>query len=259
MTFADAKQRFSNRVADYIRYRPKYPVQTLEFLRAECGLRPEHEIADVGSGTGFLSELFLKNENRVIGVEPNAEMRTGGEEYLREYRNFRSLAGSAEATGIADNSIDFVTAGQAFHWFEPNGARREFLRILKPSGWVVVMWNDRRMDEAQLTREYEDLLEKYGIEYARVKDLYPERKSLRDFFSSENIGERDLPNFQELDYEGFRGRLMSSSYAPTSEHANFKPMMAGLEKIFRAHERNGIVRMEYFTRIYFGQLKAGGN
>jgi SAM-dependent methyltransferase len=259
MTFADAKQRFSNRVADYIRYRPKYPVETLELLRKECGLRPEHVIADIGSGTGFLSELFLKNGNRVIGVEPNAEMRAGGKEYLREYTNFQSVAGSAETTGIADSSVDFVTAGQAFHWFEPEGSRQEFLRILKPDGWLVVMWNDRRMDEARLAREYEDLLVRYGIEYARVKDAYPERKSLQEFFRSENVGERDLPNFQELDHEGFRGRLMSSSYAPMLGHANFDPMMAGLEKIFRAHERNGIVRMEYFTRIYFGQLKAGGN
>ena len=259
MPFADAKQRFSNRVADYIRYRPKYPVETLELLRTECGLRPGNVVADVGSGTGILTELFLKNGNRVIGVEPNAEMRGGGEEYLRAYVNFHSVAGSAEATGIAGGSVDFVTAGQSFHWFEPQGARQEFLRILKPGGWVVVMWNDRRMDEAQLTREYEDLLELYGIEYGRVKDAYPERKSLQDFFSSKKIGEQDLPNFQELDHEGFRGRLLSSSYAPTPGHANFEPMMAGLEKIFRAHERNGIVRMEYFTRIYFGQLKAGGN
>jgi len=259
MTFTDAKQRFSNRVADYIRYRPKYPVETLDLLRKECDLRPEHVIADIGSGTGFLSELFLQNGNHVIGVEPNAEMRAGGEEYLREYSNFQSLAGSAEETGIASGSVDFVTAGQAFHWFEPIGARREFLRILKPHGWVVVMWNDRRMDEAQLTREYEDLLVRYGVEYARVKDAYPERKSLEEFFATENIGEKDLPNFQELDLEGFRGRLQSSSYAPTPGHVNFEPMMAGLEQIFRAHERNGIVRMEYFTRIYFGRLNAGGN
>jgi SAM-dependent methyltransferase len=259
MTFANAKQRFSNRVADYLRYRPKYPVEMLDVLRDNCGLRPEHVIADIGSGTGFLSELFLKNGNRVIGVEPNAEMRAGGAEYLREYPNFRSLEGSAESTGISEGSVDFITAGQAFHWFEPNGARREFLRILKPGGWVVVTWNDRRMDEAQLTREYEDLLERYGIEYARVKDAYPERKSLQEFFAAQNIGECDLPNFQELDHQGFRGRLLSSSYAPAPGDANFEPMLAGLEKIFRAHERNGIVRMEYFTRIYFGQLQSGGN
>jgi len=259
MTFADAKQRFSNRVADYIRYRPSYPPAVIELLREKCGLRSEHAIADVGSGTGFLSELFLKNGNSVVGVEPNAEMRGGGEEYLREYKNFRSVAGSAETTGLADGSVEFVTAGQAFHWFEPVAARREFLRILKPGGWVVVMWNDRRMDEAQLTREYENLLERFGIEYKSVKDAYPERKQLEDFFAPEKVGDRDLPNFQELDLEGLRGRLRSSSFAPTEEHANYAPMMAELERIFRAHERGGRVRMEYFTRVYFGQLKAGGN
>src|SRR5437660_10266541 len=136
MTFADAKQRFSNRVADYVRYRPGYPQAVFDLLRAECGLRPGHVIADIGSGTGLLSELFLKNGNRVYGVEPNTEMRRAGEEYLASYDGFSSIAGSAESTTLSDSSVDFVTAGQAFHWFEPAAARPEFIRILKPAAWV---------------------------------------------------------------------------------------------------------------------------
>src|ERR1700682_5471344 len=138
MTFADAKQRFSNRAADYVRYRPGYPSELLDVLRNECDLRPGHVIADIGSGTGFLSELFLKNGNRVYGVEPNSEMRQAGEEYLASYDGFSSIEGSAESTTLEDASVDFVTAGQAFHWFEPAGAHREFARILKPTGWVVL-------------------------------------------------------------------------------------------------------------------------
>src|SRR5216110_1873941 len=132
MTFADAKQRFSNRVADYVRYRPGYPPATLDLLRAECGLRPGNVIADIGSGTGLLSKLFLKNGNRVYGVEPNKEMREAGEEYLASYEGFSSIEGSAESTTLGDSTIDFVTAGQAFHWFEPNAARSEFARSLSP-------------------------------------------------------------------------------------------------------------------------------
>jgi len=259
MPFLDAKQRFSNRVADYVRYRPGYPSALIDLLRTECGLRPGHVIADIGSGTGLLSELFVKNGNRVYGVEPNKEMREAGAEYLASYDGFSSIEGSAESTTLGDSSIDFVTAGQAFHWFDPQAARREFLRILKPKGWVVIAWNDRRMEEAPLTREYEGLLELFGIDYKRVKDAYPERKDISSFFAGGEFFTRDLPNNQTLDWESFRGRLRSSSFAPTEGHPNYAPMMADLERIFHAHQQDGSVRMEYFTRVYFGQLRADGN
>src|SRR5256885_16806379 len=164
LTFADAKQRFSNRVADYVRYRPGYPPAVLDLLRAECSLRPGHVIADIGSGTGLLSELFLKNGNRVYGVEPNEAMRQAGEEYLAAYDGFSSIEGSAESTTLDDASVDFVTAGQAFHWFQQEAARTEFRRILKPDGWIVVAWNDRQM-ETPFASAYEDLLVKYGTDY----------------------------------------------------------------------------------------------
>lgn len=256
MTFADAKQRFSNRVADYVRYRPGYPAALLDLLRDECALHPEHDIADVGSGTGLLSKLFLANGNRVYGIEPNSEMRQAGEEFLREYKFFTSVAGSAEATTLPDASVDFVTAGQAFHWFEPAAARREFLRILKPGGWVVIIWNDRRMEETQFGRDYETLLVQFGNDYTRVKDAYPEIGHIRDFFGDCTFVSRDLPNEQLLDWDGLCGRLRSSSYAPTEDHPNYAPMMAELRRIFDATAKNNFVRMQYFTRIYFGQLGA---
>jgi SAM-dependent methyltransferase len=254
MTFTDAKQRFSNRVADYVRYRPGYPAELLDLLRAECGLRPEHVIADIGSGTGLLSQLFLKNGNRVFGIEPNLEMRQAGEEFLCEYKGFTSVTGSAEATTLGGATIDFVTAGQAFHWFDQSAARKEFARILNPGGWVVVVWNDRRMEESQFARAYEDLLERFGTDYKNVKEAYPEIANIGSFFGTGAFVARDLPNSQVFDWDGLSGRLRSSSYAPTEGHANFAPMMADLRRIFDANERNGSVRMEYFTRIYFGRL-----
>jgi SAM-dependent methyltransferase len=259
MTFVDAKQRFSNRVADYVRYRPGYPAALLDLLSAECGFGPNHVVADIGAGTGLLTKLFLENGNRVFAVEPNQEMRQAGEEFLHAFPEFTSVAGSAEVTTLGNASVDFITAGQAFHWFDARAARREFLRILKSNGWVVITWNDRRMEEAPLTREYEDLLERFGIDYKRVKDAYPESEDIRSFFGAGSFSSRDLPNQQILDSEGFRGRLRSSSFAPTKGHPNFAPMMAELERIFRAHENNGSVRMEYFTRVYFGQLRGDGN
>jgi SAM-dependent methyltransferase len=254
MAFADSKQRFSNRVADYLRYRPGYPPALLDLLATKCGLRADHIIADVGSGTGLLSKLFLDHGHRVYGVEPNAEMRAGGEEFLREYSKFTSIDGSAEATMLPTASVDFVTVGQAFHWFDVTAAEREFLRILKLAGWVVVVWQDRRMEETPFAREYEQLLECFGIDYKNVKDAYPETERIRNFFDAGTFQARDLPNHQDFDWEGLCGRLRSSSYAPTEFHANYAPMMTDLRRIFDAHQKNGNVRMEYFARIYFGKL-----
>ena len=254
MTFADAKQRFSNRVTDYARYRPSYPPALLDLLRTECGLRPEQNIADIGSGTGLLTKLFLENGNRVFGVEPNAEMRAAGEHFLQDYPNFSSLIGSAESTTLPWQCVDFITAGQAFHWFNVELAAKEFRRILKPSGWVVVVWQDRRMEDTPFARAYEDLLERYGTDYKRVKDSYPETDKIRAFFDPHSFRTRDLPNHQVFDWEGLCGRLRSSSYAPTEGHANHAAMLAHLGKIFEQHHENGSVRMDYFARVYYGNL-----
>jgi SAM-dependent methyltransferase len=256
VTFADAKQRFANRVADYVRYRPGYPAALIDLLRDECGLRPDHVIADVGSGTGILAKLFLENGNRVFGVEPNEEMRNAGDEFLVDQKNFSSVHGSSEATTLPDSIVDFITAAQAFHWFEPVATRREFLRILKPHGWVVVIWNDRRISETAFGQAYEDLLVRCGTDYARVKEAYPETQDMEKFFGRENCRRRELPNFQEFDFEGLAGRLRSSSYAPKDGHANYAPMMAALRELFDGNEKFGRVRMDYTTQIYFGRLDA---
>ena len=197
MRFADSKQRFSSRVADYVRYRPGYPPLLVALLARECDLRVEHVIADVGSGTGLLSKLFLANGNRVMGVEPNAGMRAAGDEFLAEYGNY--------------SSVDFVVAGQAFHWFEPVATRQEFLRILQPGGWAAMVWNDRRTGETPFGRGYEDLLLRYGTDYSRVKDAYPEAQQMESFFGAGNFRKRELDNFQEFDFAGLAGRLRSSS------------------------------------------------
>jgi len=256
MTFTDAKQRFSTRVADYVRYRPGYPSAVRDVLRTECGLRPGHVIADIGSGTGFLSELFLKNGNRVLGIEPNEEMRQAGEEYLASFDGFTSVNGSAEATTLDDFSVDFVATGQAFHWFDQTAARREFSRILKPTGWVVVVWNERRTDANPFFREYENILRKFGTDYERVKESYPTEDHMREFFGPSPYASRSLPNSQELDFEGLAGRLRSSSYIPAPDAPNFALMMAELRRIFDAHNQDGRVRLEYSTHIYFGRLNA---
>ena len=254
MTFSDSKQRFSTRVADYVRYRPGYPTAVRDILRAECALKSGHVIADVGSGTGFLSELFLKNGNRVFGVEPNEAMRGAGEEYLASYDGFVSINGSAESTTLNDASVNFVTTGQAFHWFDQNAARAEFTRILKPNGWVVVIWNERLTDTTPFLRGYEALLREYGTDYATVKESYPSEQHMRDFFAANPYNSHGVPNFQEFDFDGAAGRLRSSSFIPTPDAPTYAPMMEALRKLFTQFNKAGQVRLEYTTHIYFGQL-----
>jgi ubiquinone/menaquinone biosynthesis C-methylase UbiE len=160
-------ERFSSRVDNYVRYRPHYPKAVLESLQTNCGLTETSVIADVASGTGILTELFLQNGNVVYGVEPNHEMREAAEGLLKRYSQFRSIAGTAEETTLPETSVDFVTVGQAFHWFEIEKARQEFKRILKPQGCVALVWNERK-DSSPLDHAYEQLVQTYSDDYAEV-------------------------------------------------------------------------------------------
>ncbi len=253
MPVPDPTQRFSSRVDNYARYRPDYPPQVLELLQHECSLTPEAVIADIGSGTGLLSRMFLENGNRVFGVEPNREMRQAGERLLSGYRRFTSVTGSAEATTLPGHSVEFVVAAQSAHWFDREKARREFMRILKPGGWVVLIWNERRTDSTPFLRVYEQLLLTYGTDYREVRH---ERttSTLDAFFAPSPFQERVFERCQEFDYPGLQGRLLSSSYAPLPEHPNHAPMLQELRRIFDAYQVNGRVHMEYNTRVYYGQL-----
>jgi SAM-dependent methyltransferase len=245
--------RFSSRVENYIKYRPGYPSETLDILKQECGLAKDSVIADVGSGTGILSELFLRNGNKVFGIEPNAPMRLAGEELLKAFENFVSIDGAAEATTLEPQSIDFVTAAQAFHWFKRSEAKSEFKRILKLGGWVVLIWNERLVDSTAFLRDYESLLLRYGTDYQEIRheNVEPE---IADFFAPSTFQLKTLPNSQHFDFEALKGRVYSSSYAPEPGHPNFAPMMTRLEESFNAHNQNGVVTFEYETKIYYGRV-----
>ena len=250
----DPTGRFSTRVADYVKYRPGYPPDVLRLLEDECGLDSTSVVADVGSGTGLLSELFLKNGNRVYGVEPNREMREAGERLLSAYPNFVSVDGRAEATALDDASVDFVTAGQAFHWFDPPHARVEFKRVLRPGGWVVLVWNDRRTGGTPFLEEYERLLLQYGTDYKEVSVKYAEESMLAALYGPGEMHTKTFDNEQVFDFDGLRGRLTSSSYTPRPGHPNYDPLMRALEDLFRRHERDGRVVVTYDTKVFYGRL-----
>lgn len=249
----DSISRFTTRVENYAKFRPTYPRIIMDLLKNDCGLTDTSLVADVGSGTGILSEMFLRNGNRVFGVEPNAQMRGSAENLLSNYEQFKSIDGAAEATTLDAHSIDFVTAAQAFHWFDRTHARVEFARILKPNGWVALIWNERRLDSTPFLRAYEQLLVQYGTDYQKVRHENVTGQ-IADFFAPQRCRRESLENIQTFDFESLMGRVLSASYTPETDHPNFEPMIASLRAIFEEHQQRGTIAFEYDTTVYYGQL-----
>lgn len=246
-------QRFSSRVENYIRYRPGYPAEVVQLLKEECGLNTESLVADIAFGTGIFTRLLLKNGNRVIGVEPNPDMRKAGEEFLAAWPRFTSVNGTAEATTLLDHSVDLVTAAQAAHWFDRDRARKEFIRILKPGGFAMLIWNERRLSSTPFLRDYENLLLTYGTDYENIRH----EKTTDDidkFFSPSPFHKRKFETLQETDYPALEGRLLSSSYVPQQGHVNYEAMLRDLHALYDAHRVKGKVVLEYNTLAFYGQL-----
>jgi SAM-dependent methyltransferase len=254
MPASNATSRFSDRVENYVRYRPGYPTEVIPELKTECGLAASQVVADIASGTGIWTRPLLENGNPVCGVEPNAEMREAGARLLAAFPKFTSVAGTAEATTLADHSVDLVTAAQAAHWFDRAGARREFVRILKPGGWLVLLWNERLTDSTRFLRDYEQLLLTYGTDYQDIRHEHT-TDAVNEFFDPAPFQERAFEMRQEFDYAGVEGRLLSSSYAPGPEHPRHAPMLRELRRIFDEGSVEGRAAFEYKTRLYFGQLR----
>ncbi len=255
----DPTGRFSNRVENYARFRPSYPRAVLKLLGTKCGLTSASVVADVGSGTGILSEMLLENGNRVFGVEPNNEMRETGERLLERYPRFASVAGTAEATTLESGSVDLVVAGQALHWFDLERARAEFGRVLKPGGWAVVIWNSRRKDATSFLAAYERLLRTHGTDYELVEHGRDAAEMVGEFFGPNGYETRTFDNVQELDLDGLRGRLLSSSYVPGEGEPGSGEMLSEAEGIFREHAAGGTVTIEYDTNVYYGRLDEDGH
>ena len=251
----DPTKRFSNRVANYLKYRPGYPHEIIEVLKTECGLTPQSVVADLGSGTGLLSEMFLKEGNRVFGVEPNAEMRRAGEVALARHSNFVSINATAERTTLPDHSVDFVTAGQAFHWFNRKEARDEFLRILKPNGWIALVWNGFRIGKSPLIAGYQQIVLRYGTDYQEVRREVI-GLNIESFFTPGFCKSAYFEYRQIFDFEGLKGRLLSASYAPQADHPDFNSMLEDLRRLFELTKKDGKVAFDYDTELYYGRLES---
>ncbi|HET6424871.1 MAG TPA: class I SAM-dependent methyltransferase [Planctomycetaceae bacterium] len=253
----DSTARFSSRVDHYVRYRPGYPPEVWDALtHAVSGLHEGAVIADIGSGTGISARLFLEHHCIVHAVEPNAAMRVAAERDLTGVPNFHSHDGTAEATGLPDASVDLVVAAQAFHWFDPTAAKREFARISRNDGWCALIWNTRRLDSTPFLRDYEAFLTQFGTDYLQVRHQTVDRDRLAAFFTTGWTVET-LYNEQRFDREGLHGRVLSSSYTPGPEDPRHAPMLAALDELFDRHQYNSEVAFEYDTEIFLGRVTPG--
>lgn len=249
----DSISRFNNRVENYIKYRPGYPTEIIDFLKKEIGLKTSYLIADIGSGTGILSELFLKNGNEVFGVEPNGEMRHAAETLLKEYNSFHSVNSKAEDTSLKENSIDLITAGQSFHWFNNEKTRKEFKRILKSDRFAVLIWNNRNDNSSEFMNDYNRLLNNLESDYKEVKHENLNDTDFQQFYGTKSCSIKSFDNSQTYDNKSLIGRLLSASYTPTDGEAYTK-MINEVKGIFDKHNENGKVKIEYKTKIYFGNI-----
>jgi SAM-dependent methyltransferase len=249
-------ERFSNRAHDYHQHRPSYPRAAIACLVEAWGLGAEHRVADIGSGTGIFTRQLLEAGLDVYAVEPNDAMRQAAEEGLgaepRFHPRFHSVAGSAEATGLAAGSIDAVTVAQAFHWFDADAFQRECQRILRPPGRVALVWNRRDMS-TPFGREYEAILQRFGTDYREVGHMRLDESDVFErFFAGGTFEVHSFPYAQQHDWEGLVGRVRSASYAPAPGDPHDEPMLAALRELFDRLQEGGSVRFDYETLVYLG-------
>ncbi|HLH37092.1 MAG TPA: class I SAM-dependent methyltransferase [Alloacidobacterium sp.] len=249
-----ATERFTGRVENYRQHRPRYPEAIVDLLHAECGLTVDSRIADVAAGTGLLAESFLARAYNVIAVEPNDEMRAACSTLMGRFLKLQCLAGTAEDTGLPAHSINMITVGQAMHWFDLKRTRDEFVRVLRPGGWCAVIYNHRKPGGDAFHDEYERLLQTFGLDYASVCERHLTPQKLKGFFAPCEMKQATFPNAQSLDIEGLEGRILSSSYMPSVDHADHAAMRAAIAELFHKHEREGKVSLEYECVVCYGQL-----
>ena len=253
--------RFTEKAKYYHSTRPGYPKEVLTTIIQITKLEPDpsHIIADIGSGTGKLSEVFLEYGFTVVGIEPNKAMREVGETEMKKYENFISKDGTAESTGIKDQSIDLIIAGQSFHWFNLPKTRKEFQRILKPGRFAMIVWNNRNTESSHFFRDYETILKDFGTDYNEVTKTIIGKKEFSDFFGTVNYKRFLFENKQQLDYEGIRGRLLSTSYVPTEESESYPAMIQKLKQIFQKHQKNNLIELNYETVMYLSKISTNNS
>jgi SAM-dependent methyltransferase len=243
-------ERFSGIVENYARYRPGYPGEIISILEEKYNMENGKVIGDIGSGTGIFSKLLIEAGYFVFCVEPNDEMRIYSENEFAGLQNFKSVKGTAEKTNLSSQSVDAITAAQSFHWFDTFPVIDEFNRILKPDGYIILIWNDRRSDNNDFMNQYEKLLTRYCPDYSETSHKNYSSDRINSIFSGYNIDFYQIENHQDLNLDAFLGRLKSCSYCLKKDHENYNLLMDEITTLHTAFQSNGIVRFEYDTIMY---------
>lgn len=250
---SDTVNRFTNRVDNYVKYRPSYPPEMFEVFAREMNWNEGSVVVDIGSGTGLSAKPFLERGNRVIGIEPNAAMRDAADEFLKDFPKFENLDGTAEATNLPAAYADLVIAAQAYHWFDADRAKAEFKRILKTCGHLALIWNERLLDANDFLIEYEELLKEFANDYAAVRHDRIDVENLCERFGK-SFSHASFPNSQTFDFEGLKGRMLSSSYMPSEADPKTAELTAKLRTLFDKYSEDGKIQVLYQTNIFYTQL-----
>lgn len=246
------KTRFSTKAEVYARYRWDYAPEAIQTILDT--FRPSQQIAlaDIGAGTGILTQHFVDKLRRVYAIEPNPEMRSIAERELSSHASFRSLSGSAEATTLPDNSVDLITVAQALHWCDPEPSVREFRRIARPNAWLAIIWNTS--DSPNLKEALETLQQEiYG--WDTKTESTPRCQPYAFYFGHERYREYKFPITQEQTWEQFFGSLCSNSHAPDPGHPAFLKFETAASKIFNTFSGGeDTISAPYRTELVLGKL-----
>jgi len=251
---ADPTKRFTDRVDNYVKYRPDYPAEVITYLQQECGLTSNSAIADVGAGTGIFTGLLLNNGYKVYAVEPNEAMLQAAIDQYADNPQFLPISGIAEATTLQPEIVDMIVCAQAFHWFNEQKTAVEFARILIPGGKVALIWNNRLPDADDFSKAYESLLKNDGIDYNKVNHRNIGEINFKGFFKNGQYTVTKFPNAQTFELEGLFGRAFSSSYVPQQDTEAGQKFKTLLEDIFNRYNTSGKVSFHYQTEIYLGEV-----
>jgi ubiquinone/menaquinone biosynthesis C-methylase UbiE len=251
---ADPTKRFTDRVDNYVKYRPDYPDEVIAFLQKECKLTSSSTIADVGAGTGIFTGLLLNKGYKVYAVEPNEAMLQAAINQFVGNPQFIPVNGTAEATTLPPQSVDMIVCAQAFHWFNEEKTAVEFNRILKAGSKVALIWNNRLPDADDFAKAYESLLKHDGIDYNKVNHRNIGEINFKGFFKNGEYTVTKFPNAQIFDLEGLFGRAFSSSYVPQQDTEAGRKFKGLLKDIFDRYNIDGKVSFQYQTEIYLGEV-----
>jgi ubiquinone/menaquinone biosynthesis C-methylase UbiE len=248
----ESQTAYCSKAEKYAKYRWDYAPEAIEAIKKTTGISPESAIADIGAGTGILSQHFVEMVKHVFAVEINPDMRSQAECMLAKYPAFQSIDGCAEATGLPDHSIDLITVAQAIHWFEPEPTKREFLRILKPTGWLAILRNYSLDDEIHEAMR-SVFVEKNGA-IPPQDVIRPEHKPLTFYYSHTQFQTHTYTFTNTLTSEAFLGSALSASYAPSEDHPRYPAFERAVHHVFDQFSTNGYLTTHGATELCMGQM-----